>query len=307
MKAAMREGKQLNQSNDDLKPEVVPAVLDEMLFWNLQLDEHARLIRSGVDLGEDKVFREADQYVGLYDCLMNLLRTPGINTNPLMVKRALRQTKALAAGLREFKMEVENGIAECRIKAMIPADLVNHIRRELDFFIGNLDAVTGGPIPTWEDLGLDHSNRKVSLVPRMLLDELQGQAVCRASLEEMLFWLHISEDHAKLLAGYFKPIEQAQFTQDALQYGAEFERLYQLTFQGRDQRGNLPGLMHSAAELNQSWLNYLLELNRMLATCQIPGRQINLWPALGVHIYREQGYFQSVLLVLQPKAHAENC
>ncbi|HEX3043914.1 MAG TPA: DUF2935 domain-containing protein [Bacillota bacterium] len=147
----------------------------------------------------------------------------------------------------------------------------------------------------------------VSLGPRMLLDEVQGPAVCQVSLEELLFWLHISADHAQLLARYFIPLKQAQFTQDASQYGAEFDQLHELTLQGRDQRVSLAGIMQSAAELNQSWLNYLLELNRMLATCQIPERQTNFWPALGVHIYREQGYFQSVLLALYPKALAENC
>jgi hypothetical protein len=297
----------LDQRNYDLKPEVISALLDEMQFWNLQLDEHARLIRSGVDLGEDNTIKEAEQFMVMYDRLLNRLNTPGLIANPSMVIRLLNQTRVLAAGLREFKIEVENGIAQCRIKAIIQAELVDHIRRELDYFIGKLDAVTGGLIPTWEDLGLDHSDRKVSLIPRMLLGEIEGKSVCQVSLEELLFWLHISADHAKVLADYFKPVEQAQFTQDALRYGAEFDRLHQQTFQGREQQGNLAGIMQIAGELNKSWINYLLELNRLLATCQIPGRQANFWPALGVHIYREQVYFQSVVAILLPKAREERC
>ncbi|MCL6590597.1 MAG: hypothetical protein K6U80_11635 [Firmicutes bacterium] len=65
--------------------------------------------------------------------------------------------------------------------------------------------------------------------------------------------------------------------------------------------------MQTSNELNQNWLNYLAELNRLLATCQIPGLQANFWPALGVHIYREQMYFQSVLPALLPKALEEKC
>lgn len=297
----------MDRNNQELNPRVIPALLDEMLFWNRQLDEHARLIRSGVDLGEDDSIREANQFVVMYDRLLNQLQAPGLNANPSVVNRLLRQTKTLAAGLREFKIEVEQGIAACRIKAILPADLIDHIRRELDFFIGVLDAVTGGTIPTWEELGLDHSERKVSLIPRMLLEEIEDQSVCQVSLEEMLFWTHISADHAKLLAALFKPIIQAQFTQDASQFGSEFDQLHQQIFSGRNQRGNLTGIMRFAAQLNQSWLNYLLELNRLLATCRIPGQQANFWPALGDHIYREQEYFQSVLMILIPKAQMENC
>ena len=297
----------MDQYDHNSKPEVISAILDEMQFWNRQLDEHARLIRSGVDLGEDNIIREADQFVLMYDRLLSCLDTPGLIANPPMVIRLLHQTKSLAVGLRQFKIEVENGIAGCRIKAIISADLLDHIRRELDYFIGKLDAVTGGPIPTWEDLGLDHSTRKVSLVPRMLLDEIEAKSVCQVSLEELLFWLHISADHAQLMAGYFKPIEQAQFTQETSSFGAEFERLHQLTFQVTEEQGNLGGIMQTAWDLNHSWINYLVELNRLLATCLIPARQTNFWPALGVHIYREQVYFQSELMILVPKAKAENC
>ncbi len=293
--------------NCDLNPNVVPALLDEMLFWNRQLDEHARLIRSGVDLGQDDVIQEADQYVALYDRVLSKLQSPGVNANPTIVNRLLCQTKTLAAGLRESKIEVGCGIAECRIKAIIPAEILNHTRQELDYLIGKLNAVIGGPVPTWADLGLDHSQQPVSLVPRMLLEEIEDLSVCQVSLEEMLFLTHNSAEHAKLLAEHFRPIEQIQFTQEASQFSVEFDQLHQQTFQSRGQRRNLADTMQSASELNQNWLNYLLDLNRLLATCQIQGRQTNFWPALGVHIYREQGYFQSILIALIPRAQAENC
>lgn len=296
----------MDHHQHDLRPEVSGALLDEMQFWNRQLDEHARLIRAGVDLGEDNVIREADQFTTMYDRLLERLNTPGLIAGPTVVNPLLRQTKTLAAGLREFKMEVEAGIMQCRIKAIIPGELVGHIRRELDYFIGKLDAVTGGPIPTWEDLGLNHSNRKVSLIPRMLLEDIEGKMVWQISLEELLFWLHISADHAGVLANYFRPGEQAQFTQDTLRYAAEFDKLHQQALKAGESRGNLAGIMQISNDLNQNWLNYLSELNRLLANCQIPGLQANFWPALGVHIYREQVYFQSVLMVLLPKVIADN-
>jgi hypothetical protein len=297
----------LNHNQHDLSPEVSGALLDEMQFWSRQLDEHARIIRSGVDLGEDNIIREADQFVGMYDRMLNRLNAPGLTANWPMVMKLVNQTKALAVGLREFKIEVENNIAGCQVKAIVPADLINHIRRELDFFIGNLDAITGGPIPTWEDIGLDHSNRRVSLVPRMLLNDIEGKLVYQVSLEELLFWLHISADHSQVISRYFIPVQQAQFTQDTSRYGAEFDKLHQQALNAVESRDNLAGLMQVSSDLNQNWLNYLSELIRMLATCQIPGQQTNFWPALGAHIYREQVYFQSVLMVMLPKVLAENC
>lgn len=296
----------MNHSQHELRPETSSALLDEMQFWNRQLDEHARLIRAGVDLGEDNTIREADQFTAMYDRLLARLTAPGIIANPATVNPLLRQTKVLSVGLREFKIEVENGIMQCRIRAIIPGELVGHIRRELDYFIGKLDAVTGGPIPSWEDLGLNHSNRKVSLIPRMLLEDIEGKLVYQISLEELLFWLHISSDHAGVLANHFRPGEQAQFTQDTSRYAAEFDKLHQQVLKAGESRGNLSEIMQISNDLNQNWVNYLSELNRMLAACQIPGLQANFWPALGVHIYREQVYFQSVLMVLLPQVMAEN-
>lgn len=278
-----------------------------MQFWNLILGEHARLIRAGVDLIEDNVVREADQFAAMYDRLLERLNAPGLMACPDWINPLLRQTKTLAAGLREFKIEVETSIMQCRSKAIIPGELVGHIRQELDYFIGKLNAVTGGPIPTWEELGLDISTRKVSLIPRMLLDDIEGELIFPISLEELLFWLHISADHAGVLASHFRPGEQAQFTQDTLRYAAEFHKLHQQTIRAGESRESLAGIMQISSDLNQNWINYLAELNRLLATCRIPGFQTNFWPALGVHIYREQVYFQSVLMALLPKVIAENC
>ncbi|MCL6590598.1 MAG: DUF2935 domain-containing protein [Firmicutes bacterium] len=227
----------MDQHYHKLQPEVSRALLDEMQFWNRQLDEHARLVRAGVDLGEDNVIQEANQFTAMYDRLLARLDAPGLIAGPDTVNHFLLQTKVLAAGLREFKIEVESGIKECRIGAIIPWELVGHIRRELDYFIGKLDAVTGGPTPTWEDLGLDHSSQKVSLIPRMLLEDIQGRSVCQISLEELLFWLHISSDHAGVLANHFRPMEQAQFTQDTMRYAAEFENLRQQTMEAGKSRG----------------------------------------------------------------------
>lgn len=282
------------------------ALLDEMQFWNLQLDEHARLIRAGVDLDEDNVIREADQFVAMYDRLLERLNAPGLMACPDWLNPLLHQTRILAAALREFKIEVGTGITSCRIKAVIPGELVRHIRKELDYFIGKLDAVTGGPVPTWEDLGLGHSNRKVSLIPRMLLKDVDEKLIYPMSLEELLFWLQISFEHAEVLASRFRPGEQAQFTQDALRYAAEFQKLLQQAINSGESRESIAGIMQISCDLNQNWINYLSELNRLLATCLIPGFQANFWPALGVHIYREQVYFHSVLMALLPEAMAEN-
>ncbi len=276
--------------------EIWRALVDEMQFWNQRLDEHARLIRSGVDLTEDNIIKEADFYVTQYDQLVARLNTPGLLSNPNEIMVLVQESKQMAIGLGQFKLMVEEGIRTCRIKAILPAELLDHIRRELEYFVGKLNAVTGGPRPTWADLGLDHSDRQATIIPRMLLERIGNQIFPQIILEELLFWLHISADHAQFLAFKFKPLEQTEFTQESLKYSKEFERLLQQVMKDH-KHGELVSVVRSAVDLNCDWINYLSKLNQLIATCQIPSRQTNFWPALAVHISAEQVYFQTILQI----------
>ncbi len=284
---------------------ILQALLNEMQFWNQRLDEHARLIRSGVDLTEDQIIREADVFVTIYDMLMVRLNDPGLQVSLGSVPELVQESKRLAIDLGQFKTRLGEMIGDCRTKAILPAELLEHIRRELDYFIGKLNAVTGGPRPTWAELGLGQSNMRTEIVPRMLLEKLSGRQLLQSAQEELLFWLHITADHGQFLGTKFKPIEQAYFTQESLKFSTQFSRLYNQIFDVREDHRKLVSLIKTSMELNCDWINFLTEVNNLIATCQIPSRQTNFWPALGVHIMAEQVYFQSVLQALLSRLSQE--
>lgn len=281
--------------------EIMRALLNEMQFWNQRLNEHARLIRSGVDLTEDPIIREADAFVIMYDMLMMRLNDPSLQVSLGSVPELVQESKRLAADLGQFKTRVGEMIRDCRTKAILPAELLEHIRQELDYFKGKLNAVTGGPRPTWAELGLDQSNLRVEIVPRMLLEEISGHLLSQVAREELLFWLHISADHGLFLGSKFKPIEQAYFTQESLKFSTQFSRLQYQVMDVNDNHVKLSSLIMATMELNCNWINFLADINNLIATCQIPSRQTNFWPALGVHIMAEQVYFQSILQALLPR------
>ncbi|HEX7715015.1 MAG TPA: DUF2935 domain-containing protein [Bacillota bacterium] len=278
------------------RPEVLRALLDEMQFWNPILEEHSCLIRSSLDWTEDQAFDEAQQYSAFYRKLVNGIRHTTPNANPQFNTVLFRRSNNLAGGLREFLFELETGIRDCRIKATLPVEAIEHLRMELDYFHAKLNGSGGVSLLTRQNMEFLVSG---SLRPRMLLEKLDSPENTVIIRGELLFWLKISTGHTAFLADRFRPREQLQFAQEVILFEESFDRLYRKIHQNPDQTVSEADT-RVAWELNQNWMNYLSELNRLLNSCQIPGRQTNYWPALGMHIYREQSYFQSVLQILIP-------
>ncbi|MGE5558673.1 MAG: DUF2935 domain-containing protein [Bacillota bacterium] len=284
----------LGNRENRVTPEILRAILDEIHFWGHQFAEHARLIRSGVDLEEDAVVKEGQMFGEAYDRLLealNGLEAPGYGGACVVIS----ENEALTERFRAFKVEIEEGIRDCILKGVIPAELANHILRELDYLMSKIHNVLGGPAATREQLGMDDSGKRVSVIPRMLLPAADGGQLMDITLEELLFWLRISEEHARLAADKFKPLEQTEFTQAAVGFADEFAALRGRVLQAH---ADVNGYLEEAADLNRRWVDSLHEIDSLIRSCRIPGRQTNFWPALGPHILREQEYFGTVLQAL---------
>jgi len=123
------------------EPELL-AALDEMNFWVRIMGEHAKFIRGGMDPTEEQIIRTADAFSVRFDRLLSQVRLTVLADSPrinILVDTSITET----IPLRDFKVGLTRLIEACSVTSELPAALLDHIRREADFFLTMLY----GPVP----------------------------------------------------------------------------------------------------------------------------------------------------------------
>lgn len=123
-------------------------VMEEMRFWLRIMSDHAKLIRNGFDLAEEELFRFADALAENLDGMLARVQSVNPPFSPGEVQSFIAESNAVVVPLREFKADLEVAIRECRVMTDRPAELIDHVRREAEFFLGIINGLVGGPIPT---------------------------------------------------------------------------------------------------------------------------------------------------------------
>ncbi|MFZ5647430.1 MAG: DUF2935 domain-containing protein [Bacillota bacterium] len=144
------------------------AALDEMNFWVQVMAEHSKFIRGGMDPTEERIIRAADAFAVRFDRLLAQVRA----TSPadaarinVLVDTSIAETVAL----RDFKARLAQMIGSCSVTSELPAALLDHIRREADFFLTMLFRLRGQPAPPRDVLGIPDSNIPAAVVPKSLI------------------------------------------------------------------------------------------------------------------------------------------
>lgn len=101
-------------------------ILEQELFWNNIMMEHAEFIRGLLDPSEEELIITADNYAEEYK---NIIQNYKTNSN--LTKISLNET----TNFRDFKIAGEEGILNCKIKSIIIPLLADHVVREANHFI----------------------------------------------------------------------------------------------------------------------------------------------------------------------------
>lgn len=266
----------------EIRRELV-AALEELKFWLRIMNEHTGLIRNGLDPTEERLFREADRFFMELAPLRAeaetlIYTTPGDRIADL-IERSLR----IVSKLRDFKRNLTELIKECRILTILPADLIDHIRREADFFIGILHFVRGEPTPTKETIGIPDARERALTVPRLLISDMP-ERVEEIALEETLFWLRQNMEHADVLALYFRPGIQNQLVQITRSHAARLRDVLNEALEVNKHRRGLDKLLRRSQRVVMDWNAFLRQLFEALLHCSIPNGQINIFPILDDHM-----------------------
>lgn len=277
-------------------PQGLMAAVDEMRFWLRIMFEHAKFIRGGLNPSqEQEQFINRAEYFAvnierLY--LMSLNTSPhdvsGVNA---LVDASINWTVAL----RDFKVQLFLLLENCKAIAELPAALLDHIRREADFFLTMLYRLKGLPTPPEDVLGIPNANIPTSLVPKTLIPYM-GQRIPRIARDENLFWLRIHMEHGEvlLLVAYRPKIQDMLYDATAI-FEKQLEILLEEAKVVPEEAAALRAFNIKAYTVMKEWRDFLLKLFKDVNECDVPSGQINAPVLILDHMAREAEYYLQVL------------
>ena len=126
-----------------LSPGLAMGVVEEMRFWLHIMSDHARLIRSGLDVADEGLFRYVDCLGVCIDELLAAVQSACPPFAPGQVECLIAEVNSRVTPLRDLKRNLAAMVRECRIHMQLPADMLEHIRREADFFLSIINRPMG--------------------------------------------------------------------------------------------------------------------------------------------------------------------
>lgn len=282
--------------------------LEEKRFFDRIMYEHAQFMRAGVDPTEETAFRRADQFaVTIRDLWERVMATPATASDDRIIC-LIRENLRVITPFQKFEADAATAIAECRLLAITPADLVRHLAVETAFFLGILKRVDGLPTPFRSELDLLDGDKRTLLFPRMSFADQQTMLAVLA-FEYGVFWTQRHMEHAAALALFFRPRIQEELITQILSFQTRFQEalsLGQMTFEqasvisGQETRCKplTPEIIHwinMVITIACDFRNFMASITRQQVTCSIPSGQTNFWPLLADHIRREADYIIDAL------------
>lgn len=106
-------------------------IKDAKLFWDHIMLEHASFIRGLLDPSEGKLIRTADEFVKVYNDLIQ--STMDMDSTGMLGVTDNTLTETI--NFRNFKKSGTEGIDECKIKSMMLPLMADHVLREANHYI----------------------------------------------------------------------------------------------------------------------------------------------------------------------------
>ncbi len=259
------------KSLSDLKPHrsvFVSRSLEENRFWLRIMMEHAFFLRLGFPATATKLIRQARDFQDIFERqLERALRTP---PEPRLVRQLNNDSIVLTRRIADFKQRVLNDIVTCRIRGFNFPLLVDHIRREAQYFLQTLKNLNQG-------------------VVKPVRDEI---------IDENVFFLRIMAEHSKFIAHLLDPTERRLILQ-ADQFGRKFD---QLLVQARHielpNRQTALNALETVETATTQLRNFKRQATRLIEQCEI--RSL-IHPRLAAHVTREANKFLSIIERLEER------
>ena len=122
--------------------------LCEETFWLRIMTDHAKFIASLLDQSERGFVRDADELSHVFDCLLRQAQDyrSMLQADPdrfPVVSRFTDEVIKETARIRDFKRAAHELLQECKIIAIVPPLLADHVAREAEHFMEILEEIRG--------------------------------------------------------------------------------------------------------------------------------------------------------------------
>jgi hypothetical protein len=120
--------------------DILREAVEQEMFWNRIMAEHAKFIRGLLDPTEDNLIAMANNFGNEFDQLTNEAKEAMDMTVPIdqLTSDSLQATEAI----RDFKEQGTKGILECKVKSIIIPLLGDHTLREANHYLRLLNIIS---------------------------------------------------------------------------------------------------------------------------------------------------------------------
>lgn len=134
----LRKAKFYLKSLEDIQSRVKPTndILEQEVFWDTIMKEHAFFIRGLLDPTEIELFNTANDFGQRFSELIDMTEKATEKDIPEITREAI----GLTTGIRDFKATGTEGLIDCEIKAMAYPLLGDHILREANRYLRILNS-----------------------------------------------------------------------------------------------------------------------------------------------------------------------
>lgn len=275
------------------------AALDEMRFWLRIMEEHAKFVRGGLDPtnAQEYLIRMADTTAALMQGLhMEAMRISPAESEKinLLIDKSMKAVTVL----RNFKVQLYKMTVECLVTSELPAALIDHVRREADFFLTMLYRMRNMPVPPNDVLGIPDGEMPTGLVPRRLIPYM-GQNIPEIAMEENLFHLRIQKEHGEvLLLIAYRPHVQEKLYKATANFEKQLDRLLRAAKRVSDNPRAILRFNAMVYPVMLKWRNFLRELHCEVVKCGVPTGQLNTPALILDHMAREAEYYLTVIQIV---------
>lgn len=122
------------------------SLLNQELFWNEIMSEHAKFTRGLLDPSENALIDTANQFSTEFEQLTADAKTAMDNTE--QSSTVTSDSVAATTSLRDFNAQGTQGILECKVKSVIIPLLADHVLREANHYLRILNNSSTSPSDT---------------------------------------------------------------------------------------------------------------------------------------------------------------
>lgn len=244
--------------------------LEEVKYWLEIMREHALFIKNGLSVTHADLISEADDY---YRRFCELLKTANTLSGEKKYKAFISDSLEVVRKFYRYNRRLLRLSLTCRLGGCLFPLQLDHMSREALYTIRVLERLCNGK----------QCYYKTSMV------------------REMLFWLRIMADHAKLISHLLDPSETGLIG-TADEFAVEFDALY---LQARDfasmlgAQGDIPAFDRFILDVRAAVIRFR-DFNRALYTMIQEGRVLGLMSALlADHMRDEAEHFLMVLTLME--------